>query len=269
MLQTHSTSPPAVMLQNGLVSGLSWLFGVGLGSGSCALGCYCSNCFVTQALQGTMVLPSWAFPGKQESQMLSEASEFALVSANGSSHCTWCSAFPKGKVCWLFSLGVDFLFCKPRAEEEAESCFPLMFSGCSLHWQAGLHSLGYGERELQVCPEPEAFTLAVSGLGEGMCISPWPGKTAPAACPSRLPPATSAKLLMRCFVSERGRGTAASSGDVPGRVSTQLSTFTQVVSGDTWCHTPSLHVRGARGRVMWLWDDIPLSTWLRMMPLCG
>lgn len=28
MSQTRSTSPPAVMLQNGLVSGLAWPFGV-------------------------------------------------------------------------------------------------------------------------------------------------------------------------------------------------------------------------------------------------
>lgn len=31
MLQAGSTSPQAVMLQNGLVSGLAWAFGLGLG----------------------------------------------------------------------------------------------------------------------------------------------------------------------------------------------------------------------------------------------
>lgn len=82
-----------------------------------------------------------------------------------------------------------------------------------------------------------------------------------------LPPLT--KLVMRRFVSERGRGTAESSGDVPGRVSTQLGAATQVQPRDTWCHAPSLRVRGAWGSIMWLWDDVPLSTWLQMMPPCG
>lgn len=72
------------MLQNGLVSGLAWVFGVALG-GSCALGSYCSNCFITPGLWVTAVLPSWAFPGKQGSQTLSGVSEFALLLANGSS----------------------------------------------------------------------------------------------------------------------------------------------------------------------------------------
>lgn len=39
MSQVPSTSPPAVMLQNGLVSGLAWAFGVALGH-SCTLKSY-------------------------------------------------------------------------------------------------------------------------------------------------------------------------------------------------------------------------------------
>lgn len=92
--------------------------------------------------------------------------------ANGSSRLRLVLSFPqRDKVRWLFSLGVVFLFCKPRAEEEAGSCFPV-FLACSLHWQAGLHSLEHGESKLQVCPEPKVFTLAVSGLGEGRCHPP-------------------------------------------------------------------------------------------------
>lgn len=104
--------------------------------------------------------------------------------------CASCSAFQRDKVHWPFSPGVAFLFCRPRVEEETGSCFPLVFLACSLHWQAGLHSLGQGESERQVCPEARAFTLAVSGLGEGRCTHPWPRKTVPAACLSGLPPAT-------------------------------------------------------------------------------
>lgn len=93
------------------------------------------------------MLPSWAFPSKRGSRTLSGVSEFALVPANGSSWLCLVLSFPqRDKVRWLFSLGVVFLFCKPRAEEEAGSCFPLVFLACSLHWQAGLRSLGQGKR---------------------------------------------------------------------------------------------------------------------------
>lgn len=44
MSQTRSTSPPAVMLQDGLVSGLAWAFGVGLGA-ACVLGSYSATAF--------------------------------------------------------------------------------------------------------------------------------------------------------------------------------------------------------------------------------
>lgn len=100
--------------------------------------------------------------------------QFALVPASGSSQLHLVLIFPwRDKVCWLFNLGVVFLFCKPRVEEEAGSCFPLVFLACSLHWQTGLHSLGHRERQVQICPEPKAFTLAVSGLGKGRCTHPW------------------------------------------------------------------------------------------------
>lgn len=146
------------------------------------------------------MLPTWAFPCKQGSWTLRGASEFAPVPANGSSQLCLVLSFPqKDKVCWLFSPGVVFLFCKPRVKEETGTCFTLVFLACPLHWQAGLRSLGQGERELQVCPESKAFTLAESGLGEGRCTHPWPGKTVSATCSSGLPPDTPSQAGDKMF----------------------------------------------------------------------
>lgn len=49
------------MLQNGLVSGLAWAFGVGLG-GSWALGSYCSNCFFKPWSVGDCGAPHLGLP---------------------------------------------------------------------------------------------------------------------------------------------------------------------------------------------------------------
>lgn len=84
--------------------------------------------------------------------MLSGVLEFALVPVNSSSLLCLVLSFPqRDKVHWLFSLSVVFLFCKPRAEEAAESCFPLVFLACCLHWKAGLHALGHRERAAGLC----------------------------------------------------------------------------------------------------------------------
>ena len=112
------------MLQNGLVSGLAWASGVGLG-GSCALG---SSCSVTHTLSVTATLPSSASRGKQGPRTLGGTSEFALLPVNGGSWLRLVLGRPqRDKVRRLFSLAVVFLLCKPRAEEGAGSCFPLVF----------------------------------------------------------------------------------------------------------------------------------------------
>lgn len=113
------------------------------------------------------MLPSCAFPGKQGSQSWVQH-QFALVPAAGGS---WphlvLGFFQRDEVPWLFSLGVAALFCKPRVEDGTGSCL-------ALAGRAVFPCMG--ESKLQICPEPRALTLPVSGLGNGRCTYPWPGK---------------------------------------------------------------------------------------------
>lgn len=148
--------------------------------------------------------------------------------------CAWCLAYPKRRSAPAIFLGCYLSVVQAKSGGDWK-LLSTGILGILLHWQVGMCPLGQGESTASLSRAPVFHLGCVWPPGE-IFAHAWAGKTVPAVLlQGCLLPPTLAKLVTMCFVSERGRGAAASSGDVPGRVSTQLSTATQVQPQNTWC----------------------------------